>query len=96
MKYEHLFEPIVIGKRCNVQDLAVIHNRCVIGDDVSVGHSAIVHGAAMKVYIAFLLIPQKVNFYNFTLGYDSCNILYKKLTKLQFIYINLMCPGVIF
>ncbi len=39
--------PIVIGKRCNIQDLAVIHNRCVIGDDVSVGHSAIVHGATV-------------------------------------------------
>ena len=39
--------PVVIGKRCNVQDLAVIHNRCVIGDDVSVGHSAIVHGATI-------------------------------------------------
>ena len=50
----------------------------------------------LKVYIAFLLIPQKVNFYNFTLGYDSCNILYKKLTKLQFIYISLMYLGVIF
>lgn len=39
--------PVVIGKRCNVQDLAVIHNHCVIGDDVSVGHSAIVHGATI-------------------------------------------------
>ena len=39
--------PIKIGKRCNVQDLALIHNRCVIGDDVSVGHSAIVHGATI-------------------------------------------------
>ncbi len=39
--------PVVIGKRCNVQDLAVIHNRCVIGDDVVVGHSAIVHGATV-------------------------------------------------
>ena len=40
--------PVVIGKRCNVQDLAVIHNRCVIGDDVSVGHSAIVHGSVVE------------------------------------------------
>ena len=39
--------PISIGCRCNVQDLAVIHNRCTIGDDVSVGHSAIVHGATI-------------------------------------------------
>ena len=39
--------PIVIGKRCNVQDNAVIHNRTVLGDDVSVGHGAIVHGATL-------------------------------------------------
>ncbi len=39
--------PVSIGKRCNIQDLALIHNRCVIGDDVSVGHSAIVHGATI-------------------------------------------------
>lgn len=38
---------VKIGKRCNIQDLALIHNRCVIGDDVSVGHSAIVHGATV-------------------------------------------------
>ena len=40
-------KPIRIGKRCNIQDMAVIHNRCVIGDDVSVGHGAIVHGATI-------------------------------------------------
>ena len=39
--------PVKIGKRCNIQDLALIHNRCVIGDDVSIGHSAIVHGATI-------------------------------------------------
>lgn len=39
--------PVVIGKRCNIQDNAVVHNRVVIGDDVSVGHSAIVHGATV-------------------------------------------------
>ncbi|MBQ5799718.1 MAG: gamma carbonic anhydrase family protein, partial [Oscillospiraceae bacterium] len=32
-------KPIKIGKRCNIQDMAVVHNLCVIGDDVSVGHS---------------------------------------------------------
>ncbi|MBR6738385.1 MAG: gamma carbonic anhydrase family protein [Oscillospiraceae bacterium] len=40
-------KPIKIGKRCNIQDMAVVHNLCVIGDDVSVGHSAIVHGATI-------------------------------------------------
>ena len=33
-------QSVRIGKRCNIQDLA-------IGDDVSVGHSAIVHGATI-------------------------------------------------
>ena len=40
-------QPIKIGKRCNIQDCAVIHNLCTLGDDVSVGHSAIVHGATI-------------------------------------------------
>ena len=35
-------QPIKIGKRCNIQDCAVIHNLCTLGDDVSVGHGAIV------------------------------------------------------
>ena len=39
--------PVRIGKRCNIQDCAVIHNECVLGDDVSVGHGAIVHGAVI-------------------------------------------------
>jgi len=40
--------PIAIGKRSNVQDGAVLHVgggfSCTIGDDVSIGHGAIVHG----------------------------------------------------
>jgi carbonic anhydrase/acetyltransferase-like protein (isoleucine patch superfamily) len=43
--------PIVIGRRVNVQDCAVIHCDTdvpnVIGDDVTIGHSAIVHGTAV-------------------------------------------------
>lgn len=44
--------PIVIGNRVNIQDGAVLHTlhkRSVveIGDDVSVGHNAIVHGATV-------------------------------------------------
>ena len=38
-------QSVRIGKRCNIQDCAVIHNLCTLGDDVSVGHGAIVHGA---------------------------------------------------
>ena len=41
------FQPIKIGKRCNIQDLALIHNKVTIGDDVSVGHCATVHGATI-------------------------------------------------
>ena len=41
--------PITIGQRVNVQDQAVIHCDTgvpnVIGDDVTIGHGAIVHGA---------------------------------------------------
>lgn len=41
--------PITFGKRCNVQDCAVVHCDTgvpnVIGDDVVIGHNATVHGA---------------------------------------------------
>ncbi len=41
--------PVRIGKSCNIQDNSVIHvdfgNSTVIGDNVSVGHGAIIHGA---------------------------------------------------
>ena len=40
-------QPIKIGRRCNIQDNAVLHNLCVLGDDVTVGHGAIVHGATV-------------------------------------------------
>ncbi|MCD8072843.1 MAG: gamma carbonic anhydrase family protein [Alistipes sp.] len=45
--------PIVIGNRVNIQDGAVLHTlykRSVvkIGDDVSIGHNAIVHGASIE------------------------------------------------
>ena len=40
--------PVVIGKRSNVQDNAVVHCDTgvpnIIGDDVVIGHGAIVHG----------------------------------------------------
>lgn len=45
-------QPIVIGARTNVQDNAVIHASTglvptVIGDDCTIGHSAIIHGATL-------------------------------------------------
>ena len=41
--------PTKIGRYCNIQDNAVIHGDkpCTIGDRVSVGHGAIVHGATI-------------------------------------------------
>lgn len=45
-------ERIAIGRCTNVQDLCVIHADpgfpCVIGDAVTVGHGAIVHGATIE------------------------------------------------
>lgn len=45
--------PIRIGKRVNVQDLTMIHVSSgtfatTIGDDVTIGHRAIVHGAVVE------------------------------------------------
>ncbi len=44
-------ERIVIGARTNIQDQCVLHADpgypCVLGDDVTVGHGAIVHGATI-------------------------------------------------
>ena len=41
--------PIKVGKRSNIQDNTVIHGEdgcpTIIGDDVTVGHSAIIHAA---------------------------------------------------
>ncbi|MGQ8872895.1 gamma carbonic anhydrase family protein [Paenibacillus sp. TSA_86.1] len=43
--------PIIIGKRCNIQDNAVGHvntdQPLILGDDVSVGHAAIIHGCTI-------------------------------------------------
>ncbi len=43
--------PVVVGARCNVQDGAIIHEdpeySVRLGDDVSLGHGAIVHGATL-------------------------------------------------
>ena len=45
-------EKVVIGNRTNVQDLCIIHADpglpCRIGDDVTLGHAAIVHGATVE------------------------------------------------
>lgn len=45
-------DPIRIGKRSNIQDNSVLHTGlhepCIILDDVTVGHSAIVHGCEVR------------------------------------------------
>lgn len=44
--------PVTIGDRCNIQDGCVVHEDpefpVVIGNDVSLGHGAIVHGATIE------------------------------------------------
>jgi carbonic anhydrase/acetyltransferase-like protein (isoleucine patch superfamily) len=44
-------EAIRIGRRTNIQDGAILHADeglpCVLGDDVTVGHAAVVHGATV-------------------------------------------------
>jgi len=44
-------QPVVIGHHTNIQDNAVCHvdynARCVVGDYVTVGHSAILHGCTI-------------------------------------------------
>lgn len=45
-------ERIVIGSRTNVQDLCLLHADpgypCIIGESVTLGHGAIVHGATVE------------------------------------------------
>jgi carbonic anhydrase/acetyltransferase-like protein (isoleucine patch superfamily) len=47
---------IVIGDRCNIQDAAVLHctymkAALTIGNDVSIGHSALVHGCTIHDHV---------------------------------------------
>lgn len=43
--------PVRIGKRTNIQDCSVLHvdpdAPCIVGDDVTIGHNAIVHGTTV-------------------------------------------------
>jgi carbonic anhydrase/acetyltransferase-like protein (isoleucine patch superfamily) len=46
------YAPIRIGARTNVQDGTVVHistgkNRTIVGDDVTIGHSAVIHGCTI-------------------------------------------------
>lgn len=45
-------EPIAIGKQSNIQDLCCLHADpgfpCSVGDRVTVGHGAIIHGATVE------------------------------------------------
>jgi carbonic anhydrase/acetyltransferase-like protein (isoleucine patch superfamily) len=45
-------EEVTIGDRSNVQDLCVLHADpgfpCQIGDDVTIGHAAVIHGATVE------------------------------------------------
>ncbi|GGF75018.1 gamma carbonic anhydrase family protein [Paenibacillus albidus] len=43
--------PVIVGERCNIQDGAIGHVAeglpLVLGDDISVGHGAIIHGCRL-------------------------------------------------
>lgn len=45
-------EPIIIGKRSNVQDNSTLHVDpglpCRVGDDVTIGHNAVVHACTIE------------------------------------------------
>jgi len=45
------FNKIRIGKRTNIQDMSLLHTPdnlpCLVGDDVTVGHRAVVHGCTV-------------------------------------------------
>jgi len=45
--------PVSIGARTNIQDLCMLHEtlgrtQCIIEDEVTVGHRAVIHGALLK------------------------------------------------
>lgn len=44
--------PIIIGERSNIQDNSVLHvegdTPCILGDDVTVGHMSVIHGARVE------------------------------------------------
>ncbi|MDQ2684005.1 MAG: gamma carbonic anhydrase family protein [Chloroflexota bacterium] len=44
--------PIRVGDGTNIQDLALLHvdrgNPCIVGNNVTIGHSAIVHGTVLE------------------------------------------------
>lgn len=46
------YAPVTIGARTNVQDGSVLHadpdSPCVVGDEVTIGHRAVVHGCTIE------------------------------------------------
>ncbi len=46
------YAPVTIGDRTNVQDGSVLHadpgSPCVVGDDVTIGHRAVIHGCTLE------------------------------------------------
>src|SRR5258708_23257099 len=43
--------PIIIGKNTSVQDNVVIHAQTTIGDNVTIGHAAVIHGAKIGHHV---------------------------------------------
>ena len=56
--------PIRIGRDCNVQDNATIHSNrssvATLGNGVTVGHNAIVHGATIEDDVLVAGVPGKI------------------------------------
>ena len=68
-------EPIEIGRNSNIQDNAVVHvdlsHSVRIGDNVTIGHSAIVHGCTIGIIGAGALVTQGTDIPDGSLAFGS-------------------------
>jgi carbonic anhydrase/acetyltransferase-like protein (isoleucine patch superfamily) len=65
---------IRIGRRSNIQDLTMVHvmrdtHPTTIGDDVTIGHSAVVHGCTIEDRVLIGMTAVLLN--GVTIGHDS-------------------------
>ena len=82
-------EKITIGSRTNIQDNAVLHvgagHALTIGDDVTIGHSAIVHGCTVGnntcIIGAGALVTQNMEIPDGSLAFGNPAKIKRKLTE---------------
>ena len=80
-------EKITIGSRTNIQDNAVLHvgagHALTIGDDVTIGHSAIVHGCTVgnNIIGAGALVTQNMEIPDGSLAFGNPAKIKRKLTE---------------